>query len=643
MSKQHILMATILIAGAVTDTIFAYYVWRVREVKKGAAIGAAILLAGSIWMLCYAMEMLFFDFATKMFFKKVKHIGVYAFPVLWLIFSLVYTGREKWLTRRFLILFFIIPSVALVLVITNEFHEIYWSKVSFVNESGITVFEAQDTPYQFLLNSYMYILFFGGCLILLQELIKKPVLYRMHIKSTIFVFGIVLFIYAIRFYLLPTFQFIDLNPLLFALISIPFSMVFYRLRISNIVPAAHEIIIEGMRDPVIVLDNASCILKVNKAARSLIETESDQLIGLPVRQVIPEWLDHLSNAINEPNAPADISLIREGRQLIYNISISSLLDIRNNVISKVVVLRDITDIRQAEAELFSAYKKLQNTQAQLIQSGKLASIGQLASGVAHELNQPLMVIRALTQFLSRTLQKNKVGADQIIEQLEPIERNTKRMMNIIKHLQSFSRQSKKEYSSANINSVIEDSFVMIGEQLRLRNIEVIKNLSPDLPLVQCNTNQMEQVFLNIISNGRDAIVSKTERMGTNTEFIGKLEIMTRYELVEHDSQSTSHAEIPMDLASEPPPLPQKQVEILIKDNGTGMSPEVHKKIFDPFFTTKDVGMGTGLGLSISYGIIKDHGGEIEMAETGPAGTIFRIRLPISKSGRDQKAMTKNEL
>ena len=641
MSKQHILMATILIAGAVTDTIFAYYVWRVREVKKGAAIGAAILLAGSIWMLCYAMEMLFFDFATKMFFKKVKHIGVYAFPVLWLIFSLVYTGREKWLTRRFLILFFIIPSVALVLVITNEFHEIYWSKVSFVNESGITVFEAQDTPYQFLLNSYMYILFFGGCLILLQELIKKPVLYRMHIKSTIFVFGIVLFIYAIRFYLLPTFQFIDLNPLLFALISIPFSMVFYRLRISNIVPAAHEIIIEGMRDPVIVLDNASCILKVNKAARSLIETESDQLIGLPVRQVIPEWLDHLSNAINEPNAPADISLIREGRQLIYNISISSLLDIRNNVISKVVVLRDITDMRQAETELFSAYKELQNTQAQLIQSGKLASIGQLASGVAHELNQPLMVIRALTQFLSRTLQKNKVGADQIIEQLEPIERNTKRMMNIIKHLQRFSRQSKKEYSSANINSVIEDSFVMIGEQLRLRNIEVVKNLDPRLPLVRCDTSQMEQVFLNIISNARDAIALKKKPMKTDTEFIGKLEITTRCEFVEHNSQCTSRAEISMDLVSERPVLSQKQVEILIKDNGTGMSPEVHEKIFDPFFTTKDVGSGTGLGLSISYGIIKDHGGEIEVTETGPEGTTFRIRLPISKSGRDQKATIKS--
>ena len=169
---------------------------------------------------------------------------------------------------------------------------------------------------------------------------------------------------------------------------------------------------------------------------------------------------------------------------------------------------------------------------------------------------------------------------------------------------------------------------MIGEQLRLRNIEVVKNLSPGLPLVQCDTNHMEQVFLNIISNARDAIVSKIKLMGTDTKFIGKLEIVTRYELVEHDSQSTSRAEIQMDLASEGPSFPQKEVEILIKDNGTGMTPEVHEKIFDPFFTTKATGEGTGLGLSISYGIIKDHKGEIEVLTTGPDGTVFRIRLPV---------------
>ena len=169
---------------------------------------------------------------------------------------------------------------------------------------------------------------------------------------------------------------------------------------------------------------------------------------------------------------------------------------------------------------------------------------------------------------------------------------------------------------------------MIGEQLRTRNINVIKSFSPNLPMVQCDTSQLEQVFLNIISNARDAIVSKAELVGSETAFIGKLEITTRYEFVEHDSQSTSHAEIPMDPAFESPPLPQKQLVILIKDNGTGMKPGVLEKIFDPFFTTKETGKGTGLGLSISYGIIQDHKGEVEVLSTGPHGTVFRIRLPV---------------
>ena len=269
------------------------------------------------------------------------------------------------------------------------------------------------------------------------------------------------------------------------------------------------------------------------------------------------------------------------------------------------IVRDVTERFQAEESLKEAYQELQHTQSQLVQSGKLASIGELAAGVAHELNQPLMVVRGITQFLNRQIKKDKIGITAIAEQLEPVERNTKRMMNIINHLRTFSRQSKSEFYPVDVNLVIEESFLMIGEQLRVRNIEVITNLDSDLPKIKGDTNQLEQVVLNLITNARDAITAKNGDPGEAAPQGETIEITTRK------------------IDSDP-----GFVGITVSDTGTGIEEEDLSSIFDPFYSTKEVGQGTGLGLSISYGIISDHKGKIEVGQTGPDGTTFSIRLPI---------------
>ncbi|MBT3260396.1 MAG: hypothetical protein HN366_28720, partial [Deltaproteobacteria bacterium] len=150
--------------------------------------------------------------------------------------------------------------------------------------------------------------------------------------------------------------------------------------------------------------------------------------------------------------------------------------------------------------LEDAYEELKGAQAQLVQSAKLASIGELASGVAHELNQPLMVIRGNTQVILRNLRKNNLDYNDLMERLAPIERNTKRMMNIINHLRTFSRQPQFELKPVEVNKTLEDAFLMLDEQLRLRNIEVKKHFAPDLPKVDADSNRLEQVFLNLITN-----------------------------------------------------------------------------------------------------------------------------------------------
>jgi PAS domain S-box-containing protein len=270
------------------------------------------------------------------------------------------------------------------------------------------------------------------------------------------------------------------------------------------------------------------------------------------------------------------------------------------------IIRDVTDRNLAEQSLKEAYQELKHTQSQLVQSGKLASIGELAAGVAHELNQPLMVIRGNAQLVKRFITKGKYEIDDLLKHMEPIERNTKRMMNIINHLRTFSRQSKSEYYALDVNQVIDESFLMIGEQLRLRNIEIKKTLDPDLPKIKGDTNQLEQVFLNLITNARDAITEKNEDRKPEDRTPDSIEIITQ--------KSNIDANL---------------IEVFLKDSGNGIGESARSSIFDPFFTTKEVGKGTGLGLSISYGIISDHNGQIEIADTGPQGTTFQVRLPIA--------------
>ena len=279
--------------------------------------------------------------------------------------------------------------------------------------------------------------------------------------------------------------------------------------------------------------------------------------------------------------------------------------------------QEIEKRKMMEQAATDALLELKEAESQLIQSAKLASIGELAAGVAHELNQPLMVIRATAQMTRRSQNKGALVADELTASLATIEKNTKRMMNIINHLRTFSRQSPSDFQPVDVNAIIEDSLLMVGEQLRIRNIGLKKDLDKALPKVRGDANQLEQVFLNLITNARDVVAEKVCD-NPDSDFQGTIEIVTRH-------RNTS----------------ENFIEILITDKGEGISGEHLDRIFDPFFTTKEVGKGTGLGLSISYGIIKDHGGEIEVVETGLEGTTFRVRLPISESERDQKTTIKS--
>ncbi len=262
--------------------------------------------------------------------------------------------------------------------------------------------------------------------------------------------------------------------------------------------------------------------------------------------------------------------------------------------------------RTLEAKIIERTRELEDAQSQLIQSEKLAGIGQLAAGVAHELNNPLGGILGYAQFTLEKMQKKDLAElaekdyESFKKYLRDIENQTRRCKAIVQNLLRFSRSSNKvEFSDTDINQVLEETLTFVEHQLVMNQIGLTKELDPKIPIIQGNPGQLQQVFTNMIINGLHASPSGTQ-MTVTSKYL--------------------------------PPLGEfpGAIEIDFGDQGVGISEENMKKIFEPFFTTKEVGKGTGLGLSVSYGIIKDHGGEIKVKSKVGVGTTFSIIIPLEK-------------
>lgn len=309
-------------------------------------------------------------------------------------------------------------------------------------------------------------------------------------------------------------------------------------------------------------------------------------------RVVQAWADQLEVTtalvvplIGENGIIGGISAFRRGRP--YQSYDAQLLTIFANQVS--IAIENAKTYTTLENRL----EELKRTQTQLIQSEKMAAVGQLVSGVAHELNNPLTGILGFAEILA-----NQPGLDAAMKRdLDRIYQEADRSRRIIQNLLHFARQEEPSRTPADINEVLNRTLAILEYQLRVKNIAVVKNLDPGLPITTIDIQQFEQIFLNIVINAEQAIQE------TGKE--GEITVTTQLG-------------------------PSDKILISFKDNGPGIAPEHLPKIFEPFFTTKEVGKGTGLGLSLSYGIIKQHGGKIHVESKPGQGACFRIELPISK-------------
>jgi two-component system NtrC family sensor kinase len=348
--------------------------------------------------------------------------------------------------------------------------------------------------------------------------------------------------------------------------------------------AYNEEVVESITVGVVAINPEGEIAVWNNAMVAIFGLESSDVVGSDVSDVFPDDLvQTLKRGIEGPKWVAESASrfykthveMKKGQSRLVNITLSPFVLQEDVVTGILMVFDDVTEKGQLEN--------------QLLQAEKLSSIGLLAAGIAHEINTPLTGVCSYTQMLV----KETPSSDPRHEVLKKIERQGFRASTIVDNLLNFARVSDIEFSEVNVNGLMLETLSLIDHQLRKSDVEVEVDLDASLPATLANGGKLQQVFMNLILNARDAMPQG-----------GKLTVRTYQE--------------------------DSQLVVKIQDSGTGISDENVKRIYDPFFTTKKAGEGSGLGLSVSYGIIREHSGRINVDSTSGQGTTFRLHLPVKR-------------
>jgi len=375
------------------------------------------------------------------------------------------------------------------------------------------------------------------------------------------------------------------------------SIKLYRQRLKESEERYKSLFVSGP-DPIFVIDVKELnILDCNPKAAQVYAYTQQELKKMSFDRLWPEAKEYLQNE----KSP----LFQEG--CLY---LSRIIHFKKNQPFFVNLNACIISYQCKPAIIISTsdVTEIVEKDAQIIQAGKMKALGEMAAGIAHEINQPLNIIHMGTDLIELYFEGHEVDLAELKQVAKEIKAQVKRAAEIVQNLRQFSRKSSLVPQEVNLNQVVTTTLSFLKQQFALENISFELHLDSKLPLIWGEENRLQQVLFNLLLNAKDAIIEKQK---THSHYQGQITIQT------------------FDKGD--------KVVLLIKDNGPGIDPKLKNKIFEPFFTTKDKGKGMGLGLSIVQGIIKEHRGSIECFSSSK-GTIFKLIFPLKlkESSHDNK-------
>lgn len=364
-----------------------------------------------------------------------------------------------------------------------------------------------------------------------------------------------------------------------------------------------EILLDSFPDIIHSIDEDGNIVYTNRRAESLLGYTREELLSMNIRQIYAEEvLEDVERGFSDLKERGDKSVesllkTKDGTKIPVEIRSFSIYDDEGNFLRTFSILRDTREIKEL--------------QQSLVHAGRLAAIGELASGVAHDINNPLTVILLSNEMMLKELNRTDVPSGTSMDRAksfaQDVQKASKSIQKLADHLRNFSRGMVEKYEVIDLYDSIADALFITKNKIQTSNVDVNNNVKKGMHLINGCANHMEQVFVNLIGNACDAMTDRPMR---------KLTLST--ESCRRDNTNYWKCDI--------------------MDTGTGIPDKIIEEIFQSFFTTREKGEGTGLGLSISRGIIRDHKGDVEVSSEVGTGTTFSVYLPEVNARRAADAV-----
>jgi PAS domain S-box-containing protein len=360
-----------------------------------------------------------------------------------------------------------------------------------------------------------------------------------------------------------------------------------------------ENIMESSVDGIVTTDLQGKITYMNRSMEKMLNCGREEVLGTHISQFYVGGMDEarqIMKLLREKERAENHEMEVRGTTGQIQTILNSIFLVRNEsgqIIGTAGIFKDITEQKQLEA-------KLKEAQANLVEASKMRALGELVAGVAHELNNPLMASQTFLHVIMKNLHEGCPNSDR----LELIRKCNNRIERIVDHLKEFSRQTKPEFQPIDINQPVENALLITGQQLLDHGISIARNLGADLPKIIGDPNQLEQVFLNLLSNAKDAMDLREGKKELNIS-----------------SSQVKEQGVPA-------------VVVSVRDTGIGIREENLSKIMEPFLTTKPVGKGKGLGLSLCFGIVEAHGGRLDIKSDYGKGTEVKVIIPLKSTSKE---------
>jgi len=354
-----------LVFSAMISAALAWYTWRHRQ-TAGAKSFSFLLLVLFEWGTAYILQLISTDLEIKTFWNKVTYLGVVMTPGMWLIFALEYTGRKNWVTRSRIFLLFVMPLITTIVIWTNEAHHLFWTTAEIYRVSDLVLQKSSNGLWFWVHAAYSYVLILAGTVLIVRALLRWPAQYRRQMAWILFAVAAPWLANAITvFDLLPVL--IDLTPFAFTVTGVGMAVALFRHRLLDLEPIARDLVIEGMKDGMIVLDASNRIVDLNQAAQNILDLSGEQKpVGKQLADVLARWPQLVERYRDVPEAQDEITLGEGEAQRWYELTLSPLHGQQKQRVGRLVIMRDITDRKLSEEKVRQLSRAVESSPTSIV-------------------------------------------------------------------------------------------------------------------------------------------------------------------------------------------------------------------------------------------------------------------------------------